>query len=198
MKDAYRLLAPFYSQISGWVFGENRKEANRYFLEILPFDKVLMIGGGDGSDYQFLSKKLSGDYWERSQSMLALASRNLKETSLDFHLGHFSGNGKYDLICLPFVLDSFKDEELEVFLKKITVNLKENGRLVFSDFFPPVGFRQKVVHGLMIGFHRLFSDYRRKEIPEYSRFFEKAGWQLLEEKSWKGGWIKAQVYELAD
>lgn len=198
MKDPYRILAPFYSQISGWVFGDRRREANVHFLGKYPLDKVLIIGGGDGADYSGLEEQLTGDYWEKSPAMLRLAKRNLEKSGLQFHLGDFSGTEKYEIICLPFVLDSFLEEELEVFLVKISSHLRENGRVLFSDFFPPVRFGQKFLYRLMITFHRLLAGYRRKEVPNYSEFFEKTGWYREEEKTWANGWIRAQVYRRAD
>lgn len=196
MSDAYRLLAPWYSRLSRLVFGEKRKEANRYFFQQTPLGRVLILGGGDGTDYRGLEGSLRGAYWEKSEAMLRLARKNLEKADLAFHLGAFSGAEKFDLICLPFVLDSFLDEELDAMLKKIRSNLTEKGMVVFSDFFPPDTTWQRVLLCIMLLAHRILVAYRRKDLPDYTRFFEKNGWELVSEKTWGKGWIRAQCYQV--
>lgn len=171
-------------------------EANRYFLRKSTLGRVLILGGGDGTDYLGLEEKLSGAYWEKSEAMLRLARKNLEKADLTFHLGGFSGGGKYDVICLPFLLDSFLEEEIDDFLKKIQSNLTEKGMVVFSDFFPPDSTWQKVLLRIMLLAHRFLVAYGRKDLPNYAWFFEKNGWVLVSEKTWSRGWIRTQRYQV--
>lgn len=198
MKDSYRFLAPVYSKISALAFGKTREVASISFLEKLDGKRILIIGGGDGSAFKPLAKSLSGHYWELSPSMLHLAKWNLKNSGLSFHLGEFQGGEMFDFICLPFVLDTFLDEEFPEFLQKIRESLAPSGRVFLSDFFPPQHFSQKLFHQGIIWFHRMMTNHRRNDLPHYTRFFDQAGFSLLEEKNWKSGWIRAQLYEFRE
>lgn len=193
--DRYRLVAPFYSALSRLVFGDQLKKSKTIFLKDVVAKKILFIGGGDGSDYQEIQKEIRGEFWELSAAMLEKARKNLFKSGLDFHLGNFKSAQKFDLICLPFVLDTMPDEELESFLFSLKKNLDPDGKVVLSDFFEPVNFRQKVLHQLMMRFFRLTTGHRRKDIPGYEVAFEKAGFCLSQEEKLMKGWVKAQLWK---
>lgn len=194
--DAYRRVAPFYSALSRLVFGDQLKQSKTIFLKELSAKKILIIGGGDGLDYEEIHEDMSGEFWELSVSMLGQAKKNLGNSRLSFHLGNFKSNQKFDLICLPFVLDTLPDEELERFLFSFKKNLNPDAKVFMSDFFEPVSFRQKALHQLMIGFFRLSTGHRRKDIPDYELAFGKAGFKLSQEKKLLKGWVRAQLWIL--
>ena len=194
--DAYRWISPFYSRLSRLVFGNRLRDSKIIFLRDLAAKRILIIGGGDGSDYEEMQNEIGGEFWERSVSMLDQAKENLENSGLSFHLGNFKSNQKFDLICLPFVLDTMPDEELESFLFSFKKNLNPNGQVFMSDFFEPVSFRQKLLHHLMIRFFRFATGHRRKDIPDYELAFEKAGFKLSQEKKLLKGWVRAQLWEL--
>lgn len=158
--------------------------------------RILIIGGGDGSDYVEMQNEIGGEFWELSISMLDEAKKNLENSGLSFHLGNFKSNQKFDLICLPFVLDTMPDKELETFLFSFKKNLNSNGQVFMSDFFEPVSFRQKLLHLLMIRFFRLVTGHKRKDIPDYELAFEKTGFKLSKGKKLLKGWVRAQLWEL--
>ncbi len=194
--DAYRWIAPFYSRLSRLVFGDWLKESKIIFLRDLSTKRILIIGGGDGSDYEEKQKEIQGEFWELSVSMLDQAREKLENSDLSFHLGNFKSNQKFDLICLPFVLDTLPDEELESFLFSFKINLNPDGKVFLSDFFEPVSFRQKLLHQLMICFFRITTEHRRNDIPDYELAFEKAGFKLSQEKKLLKGWVRAQIWKL--
>ncbi len=169
--------------------------ANTCFLEKLKEKKVLIIGGGDGVSYRKLSKELNGEFWEISASMLTRAKQNLQKSGLEFHLGHFQSDQKFDLISLPFVLDTMRDAEILNLLKSLRGKLTQSGRLVLSDFFQPQTKGQTLLHWGMLSFFRLFAGHERKNIPDYESLLMKAGFQRVREKKWRGGWIRAQIWE---
>ena len=194
--DAYHWVAPFYSRLSSLVFGDRLRESKTIFLRDLPAKGILIIGGGDGSDYEEFQDDMSGQFWELSISMLDQAKKNLEKSELSFHLGNFKSDQKFDLICLPFVLDTLPDEELENFLFSFKKNLKPDGQVFLSDFFEPITFMQKILHQLMISFFRLATGHRRKDVPDYKSAFGKSGFKLSQEKKLLRGWVKAQLWEL--
>lgn len=192
--DAYRWISPFYSRLSRLAFGNRLRDSKTIFLRELTAKRILIIGGGDGSDYVKMQNEIGGEFWELSVSMLDQAKKILENSGLSFHLGFFNSGEKFDLICLPFVLDTMPDKELETFLFSFKKNLNSNGRVFMSDFFEPVSFRQKLLHPLMICFFRFVTGHRRKDIPDYKGAFEKAGFKLLQEEKFLKGWVKAQIW----
>jgi len=194
--DPYRWISPFFSRLSRLAFGNRLRDSKTIFLRDLAAKRILIIGGGDGSDYVEMQNEIGGEFWELSISMLDQAKKNLENSALSFHLGNFKSNQKFDLICLPFVLDTMPDEELETFLLSFKKNLNSNGRVFMSDFFEPVSFRQKLLHHLMIRFFRFVTGHRRKDIPDYEPAFEKSGFKLSQEKKLLKGWVRAQLWEL--
>lgn len=194
--DAYRWIAPFYSRLSKLVFGDRLKESKTIFLRDLSAKKILIIGGGDGSDYEEIQKEIQGEFWELSVSMLDQARENLEKSRFSFHLGKFKSDQKFDLICLPFVLDTMPDEELESFLCSFKKNLNPDGKVFMSDFFEQLSFRQKLLHQLMISFFRFVTGHRRNDLPDYELAFQKAGFKLSQEEKLMKGWLRAQLWEL--
>jgi ubiquinone/menaquinone biosynthesis C-methylase UbiE len=194
--DAYRRIAPFYSALSRLVFGDQLKQSKTIFLEDISAKKILIIGGGDGSDYMEIQDKIQGEFWELSKSMLDQARNNLGKSGLSFHLGKFNSDRKFDMICLPFVLDTMQDEELHNFIFSLKKNLSSEGKVFLSDFFQPVNLRQKALNWFMIQFFRRVTGHRRNDIPNYGLAFENAGLKLLQEEKFLKGWVRAQIWEL--
>ncbi len=194
MKDAYRWLAPVYSRLSRLVFGNTLQEANQWFLAPGLEYFYVIFGGGDGESYRKWAEQLRGEFWEKSPAMLNLAKKNLAGSALKFRLGEFDLSEKADFILLPFVLDTWSDAEIEAWVNRLKGHLKPQGKVVLSDFFPPSNFLQKAVLSVMIFFFRRFAAHTRKDLPDYGYFFEKASFRKRDEKVWKNGWIRAQVW----
>lgn len=194
MKDPYQRIAPIYSKLSRLVFGQSLNKANQWALGQIKEKTVVIIGGGDGESYADVAQELRGEFWEKSEAMLKLAQKNLAKSSLRFHLGDFDSGIKADFILLPFVLDTLRDEELESLIQKLKSNLNPGGKVVLSDFFPPVTFLQGVVLKVMILFFRLITSHSRMDLPDYPGHFIRAGFRKIEEKSWKKGWIRSQTW----
>jgi hypothetical protein len=193
MRDEYRLLAPFYQVISQAVFGRDLLEANQSFHE--GNKKVLILGGGDGLAYRDFKQNIHGEFWELSLSMIRLAEKNLEGSKLKFYHGTWPGLGEFDRIDLPFVLDTMSDAEIKNLLVQLKSALSDQGQVIVTDFFAPVSFGQKIIQKSMIWFFRAFTSHQRKDLPAISRFFKNEGFELIEEKSWRRGWIRAQRWQ---
>ncbi|WP_339703744.1 class I SAM-dependent methyltransferase [Algoriphagus aquimarinus] len=197
MKDHYSFLAPFYNRLTKLVFGDQLMLAKTNFAENLSRKRILIIGGGDGLDYQEFQDQLSGEYWEISQAMLSKAKINLAESDLIFHLGFFQAEkGKlFDEVWLHFVLDTMKDEEIVSLLKEIRKSIKPDGRIYLVDFFAPINLYQQFLNRSMITFFRIVTKHKRASIPDYERIFLANNWKRNSEKEFLKGWVKAQVWE---
>lgn len=194
MKDQYRLVGRIYRPLSRLVFGKKLSQANVHFLSQYLSGKTLIIGGGEGYDYREFQDRLSGEYWELSESMLNKAKENLQSSELSFHLGNFPSSGPFDLVLLPFVLDTLTDEQIPTFLHRVDQYLKSGGKVILSDFFKTDSVGQSFVTALMISFFRLVAGHSRKDLPDHTSWLSAQGWILKEEKVWKNGWIRAQVW----
>ncbi|MHA7131812.1 class I SAM-dependent methyltransferase [Algoriphagus namhaensis] len=196
MKDFYSLVAPFYSGLARVVFGDVLKQAKLAYICPKSDRRILLIGGGTGEDYSVMASEMSGDFWERSASMLRRAKKNLAQAQLHFYQGDFTQSDlqTYDEIWLHFVLDTIPDEDMEIFLQGCLKRLKPDGNLILADFFEPVHWKQKLVHGLMLIFFRVFTSHPRQNTPDYALYLGNSGFTLVSETRFRKGWIRSQLW----
>ncbi len=197
VKDHYNFLAPFYNRLSKLGFADQLMQAKSYFVENLSKKRLLIIGGGDGLDYQDFQSQLSGEYWEISHAMLSKAKVNLAESNLTFHLDFFQAEkGKlFDEVWLHFVLDTMEDEEIVDLLEEIRKSMTAQGRIYLADFFPPKNTYQRFMNRSMILFFRITANHKRTNLPDYEGIFLAQNWVKNAEKEFLGGWMKAQVWK---
>lgn len=198
MLDAYGCLSRFYQPLSKVVFGGDLVEANQAFIAENLGKKIHIIGGGDGTSYQVFGEKLEGVFWEKSPAMIRLAQRNLKGSGLEFRLGEFAPleSEEVEVVILPFVLDTLRDEEIRTLLQQIKKTMSPNSLLIVSDFFPAKTFGQGVLEKVMLWFFRWAAKHPRKDIPFLPLFLEKEGFRLVDRRTWRKGWIFSAVYNL--
>lgn len=194
MADDYGLLAPIYQPLSRLVFGEDLLEANRAFLDLGRGKRSLILGGGDGLAYRGWDRSYSGEYWDTSASMATRAKRNLGKSGIEVNCGSWPGKGKYDVVFLPFILDSLPDVEISELILQIYKSLNPGGLVVLSDFFPPGSFIQKTLQQLMITGFRMVTRHPRRDLPDFVAFFDSKSWRLVHEKTWRKGWVRARVF----
>lgn len=195
MSDAYGFLAPIYQPISRLVFGKDLFYANQAFLEDCEEKKILILGGGDGIAYRHFGENIRGEYWDSSPNMAEIARKNLHASGLKVNAGTWPGTGNFDQILLPFILDTLSDIEIKNLLSQVKSALSHQGHVTISDFFEPVSFGQKLIQKTMIGFFRTFAAHQRKDLPAITQIFESQGFELIEEKIWRNGWIRAQLWK---
>ncbi|SIO22629.1 class I SAM-dependent methyltransferase [Algoriphagus halophilus] len=200
MKDSYGFIAPYYNRLAKLVFGNQLALAKQSFISDLRKKKVLIIGGGDGKDYQIYQEGLQGDYWELSQAMLELAKKNLPKSSLNFQWGYFRQveDQTYDEIWLHFVLDTMLDSEIVELLDQLKKSLVPSGSIFLVDFFQPTTLKSKVLQFLMISFFRIAAQHKRKNTPDYEELFKRCLWEKEEEHIFLKCWIKAQLWKKSD
>ncbi|WP_161971810.1 class I SAM-dependent methyltransferase [Algoriphagus kandeliae] len=197
MKDQFRWVTSWYRPLSRLIFGDQLSNANRQFLSADLKGNILIIGGGDGLDYVDFAKTWRGEYWELSNAMLEKAKTNLQDSKLSFHLGSFSSTTTFDWVLLPFVLDTMSDSDIRELLGKIKKQLKPEGKLILSEFFQTKNFCQKIITKLMIWFFKFTASHPRSNLPNYEQWFRDFGFELVEEKKWRNGWIRSQIWEVS-
>lgn len=194
MSDDYGFLAPIYQPLSRLIFGKDLIDANLAFNDLARGKKSLIIGGGDAVSYRDWDADFSGEYWDSSSKMADLAKVNLAKTKLKVNCGKWPGHGKFDVIFLPFVLDTIPGDEIGKIMMQVRSGLSTEGKIVVSDFFPPRTFFQSLIQLLMIFGFRTFAGHPRKDLPDIPGLMDQAGFRLVSEKIWRKGWIRAQVY----
>ena len=198
MKDHYSFLAPFYNSLTKVVFGQNLRLAKACFIKDLNEKRILIIGGGDGKDYQDYQKHLKGEYWELSSSMLQKSKSNLSKSGLTFNLGLYKTKPTqlFDEVWLHFVLDTMKDEEIVGLLEEARKSLSPAGRLYLVDFFKAKTPYQHFMTWAMISSFRILVKHKRTNLPDYEELLSRAKWVKSEEKHFLRGWVKSQVWAL--
>ncbi len=194
MSDAYGFLAPIYQPLSKFIFGDDLVAANSVFSALSRGKRSLIIGGGDAVAYRDWDGNYLGEYWDTSYKMSVLARQNLLQSKVRIHCGSWPGTGKFDVVVLPFVLDTMSDPDITKLIGKIADSLNPAGKVILSDFFSTTAFSQRLLQALMITGFRVFVQHSRANLPNIGDFFSSDSWELLEENIWKGGWIRAQVY----
>lgn len=197
MSDAYGFLAPIYQPLSRLVFGRDLLDANQAFSVLGSGKKCLIIGGGDGVAYRDWGADYRGEYWDYSPKMAELAKQNLSRTRIQVNCGKWPGRGEFDVVFLPFVLDTIPEQEIGKIILQIRLCLAPKGKVVVSDFFPPRTFNQMLIQQMMILGFRVLAAHPRRDLPNISQRMKQAGFSLRNEKIWRKGWIRAQVYGLA-
>ncbi|MEB2776120.1 class I SAM-dependent methyltransferase [Algoriphagus sp. D3-2-R+10] len=196
MKDHYSLLAPFYNPLVRLVFGDQLQFSKTCFLRRDRLSNTLIIGGGDGRDYQAFQRDIQGEYWEISEAMMKRARQNLNGSNLDFKLGYFRYQPQVDFgeILLHFVLDTMSDGQIKSLLMEVKKCMKPESRIYFADFFAPKKLSQKILNYSMISFFRIVVGHIRPSLPKYEDIFLECGFRKTSERSFLDGWVKAQVW----
>ncbi|HSF52393.1 MAG TPA: hypothetical protein VLA71_01505 [Algoriphagus sp.] len=195
MSDAYGFLAPIYQPLSRVVFGGDLVEANQTFNDLARDKKCLIIGGGDAVAYRDWNADFAGEYWDSSLKMAELAKVNLSKTKVNVNCGKWPGQGEFDVVLLPFVLDTIPEKKIEKFILLVSSCLTLEGKVIISDFFPPQTILQYLIQQLMIIGFRIFAGHPRRDLPDIRKVMDQVGLKFSKEKIWRKGWIRAQVYE---
>ena len=194
MSDAYGYLAPIYQPLSRLVFGPDLLNANRAFLDLGRGKRALIIGGGDGLAYRDWDRSFAGEYWDTSIAMTKIGRRNLGRSGIEVNCGRWPGKGEFDVVFLPFVLDTLPDPDITELIHQIQMSLNPGGLIIVSDFFPPGTLAQKVLQQLMITCFRIITRHPRRDLPDLTFLFDPKTWRLVSEKTWRKGWIRAWVF----
>lgn len=195
MSDAYGFLAPIYQPIARLVFGLDLLNANRAFLDLGRKKRSLIIGGGDGLAYRDWDKNFVGEYWDTSPAMAKIAKRNLEKSGIEVNCESWPGKGEFDVVFLPFVLDTLPDPDITELVHHIQKSLNPGGLIIISDFFPPGTLVQKALQQLMITGFRIIARHQRSDLPDLAAFFDPKIWRLTSLQTWRKGWIQARVFE---
>jgi SAM-dependent methyltransferase len=173
--------------------------------------RALIVGEGNGRFIEQLLRAHSAvevDCLDASGRMLDLARRRLHRdypTGLNrvrFQQSDILTVGltnRYDLIVTHFVLDCFEGDELKRLVAKLAGEASPNCVWLLADFTVPQGGWRKV-HAvlwiaMMYAFFRLTTNIRASKLTDPAGLLQRAGFALRQEKRWRAGMVKSQVWE---
>ena len=151
MPRSFDNLARHYQLLERMLFGNQLALARRKALDDLPIhpNKILLIGDGDGrfcqdiltarADTEIVSIDSSPRMLDQARKRLVDANLNPQRVDFveeDVRQYDFP-KSEYDFIALNFVLDCFRQEELDSLLPRIEASLKPTGYIGYSDFAIP-------------------------------------------------------------
>lgn len=163
-KFRYTVYAPGYD-ILGTIFSSSRKKAIEQ-LNILPGDKVLLVGAGTGLDLEFVPAGALVTATDITPSMI----EKVKKRSIEFNLGvealvmdgqqlSFSDNS-FDKILLHLILAVIPDPV--ACLREAERVLKPGGKISVFDKFVPANRKVSFIRRILNPFtNLLFSDITR-------------------------------------
>ncbi|WP_236252696.1 class I SAM-dependent methyltransferase [Echinicola sp. 20G] len=199
-RNLYDKVVFFYDQLAALILGKGYRESKLTFLDqINNGDKVLIVGGGTGSNLPQIVSRVGKEgkvyYVEASEKMIKKAKKNTKAVghgNIEFiHQSDFHDLPlkKFDVIITQYLMDILPEKELDNLFGELQKRVRQNTKWVFTDFFDKPGRRW--LQFVMIQFFRITTKNPRNDLPNYKFFFDKYGWNISDSKNHKGGWIRS-------
>ncbi|QNL20617.1 class I SAM-dependent methyltransferase [Hyphobacterium sp. CCMP332] len=144
MTNNYGIIAPFYDLLKKIVFGQSLIKAECIHLNgVSQESKLLVVGCGSSEFLEHIdtSKFKCINCIDKSAKMCEKSRKRRDNLNLadkiriekkDFK--NFGSSVKYDVIALPFFLDSQKFNDIPLILDKCHSMLAEQGSLIITDF----------------------------------------------------------------
>ena len=149
----YRLWSPVYDAVLGGFFSKGRVKA-LIAADILPGEKVLLVGVGTGADFPYIPEgaqaigiDLCEAMLDRAKARLPLPGRDIRLQVEDAMALPFE-DASFDVVLMNLILSVVPDPVL--CMKETLRVLKPNGRIVIFDKFLPdgtkPGFRRRIAN----------------------------------------------------
>ncbi|WP_215224218.1 class I SAM-dependent methyltransferase [Echinicola shivajiensis] len=203
-KNLYDRVVFFYDDLASLVLGKGHLESKRAFLDrITKGNNVLYIGGGTGTNLPEILEQVGEEgkvfFVEASQKMIDKAKKgvpdSLRGRVLFLKEDDFMKmpNHQFEIIITQFLLDLLTESDLEVLFDEVDKRCKRETKWIFTDFLDHPN--RKILQYIMIWFFRLVTKNPRKDLPNYSKYFENYGWGIKSKMSFKKDWIQAWFCE---
>ena len=195
----FDLVAPYYDRLARLAFGRSLIRAQQWGVDqVRSGSRVLVLGGGTGATLpDMLARKPAHIlYVEASEAMLAKARQRTPPTApITFIVGTESaiaGNEQVDAILLPFVLDLYPADMLQVhMLPTLLKHLRTDGQLIVTDFDQPRAYWQHAYMWLMLRFFRLTADVAVRQWTNWPNALRQAGLTEQSGRSFRSGQIRS-------
>jgi hypothetical protein len=194
----YDTIAPFYDRLKRLVFGSHLDRAESYYLDrIGPNAKVLILGGGSGSNLNLIDQEANITFVELSQVMIKKArahrAYNVRFINTDFL--QFENGDYYDWIICPFFLDVFAEEDLDRVIKRISSIASSQASIIVTDFQS-----KKIWHSifsfLMYVFFKLVTNMKPLQLLNIHKYLKNNFLRTKEESFFMSGFIFSRIYSI--
>jgi hypothetical protein len=194
----YDTIAPFYDRLKRLVFGSHLDRAESYYLDrIGPNAKVLILGGGSGSNLNLIDQEANITFVELSQVMIKKArahrAYNVRFINTDFL--QFENGDYYDWIICPFFLDVFAEEDLDRVIKRISSIASSQASIIVTDFQS-----KKIWHSifsfLMYVFFKLVTNMKPLKLLNIHKYLKNNFLRTKEESFFMSGFIFSRIYSI--
>ena len=194
--NRFDLIAPWYDFIGKLVFGNSIIKSQSYFIsEIKESHTVLILGGGTGKLLSQTPKCERIHFVDLSQKMIDRAKKRGSKSSINFIQADFLTHdfaSRYDVIICPFFLDCFNETHLQQAILKVKNLLKEDGKLIVTDFQQTNG--NKFLLKLMHYFFKIFASLESKRLKSIHQEVELVGFSEVESKYFYRNMIFSRLY----
>ncbi|SMG25127.1 Methyltransferase domain-containing protein [Marivirga sericea] len=194
----FNRLAGFYDFLKGLVFGNELHQAITYFLSHTPLNsEVLIIGGGTGQLLANFKPTHKITYLELSEAMIIRARKVRSGAEVNFvqaDILEWKSEVEFDLVITPFVLDCFKEKQLNLIYPKLKNLLKKRGKWIQTDFYPKNRV-QKLLIKIMYSFFRLSAGLETKQLPDFNKLFDKHNFICTGKACFYHSMVESKIYQ---
>jgi len=194
----------FYDKLSRLVYGKALVNAQVYLLSFAPAgSKILIAGGGTGWILEELTKLhpsgLTIIYAEVSANMIALSKkRNTGKNQVTFindAVENITLPHDFDVIFTPFLFDNFLEDTMAKVFNHLHSILKPGGLWLNADFQLTGKWWQQVLLKTMFVFFKVLCRIEASKLPAIEKYFNEAGYGVVDERTFFNDFIVARVYE---
>ncbi len=157
---------------------------------------LLVVGGGSGRHLEALIQR-SGHttYLELSNRMIEISQQRFGSQEITFLYGDEKIlEGEFDVILLPFVLNSYDQTQLHEVLVHLKQHLTTDGLIAISDFNPNAGWLQRLYRGFLYWGFRILTGAGVTKLVDYLSLLESEGFEEVASKSFLVGNYRASVF----
>jgi len=166
-----------------------------FFSHIRPDSRILIVGGGIGTELSGLNQLLPGtrvDFVDHSPSMILRAR---KQPQAYLEVGYYSTldeilQYRYDHIFFHFFLDLYSQTDVECFLRKAMGLLYSHGKISVVDFQYSSAVKNLLIR-IMYLVYRSFVPTAASCLPDFYSAYQKCGLSIEQERQLEGRMIMA-------
>jgi len=206
-------IAHVYALLEKLLWGNQLQTARLHARSFVhPDAPTLLLGDGDGrfsTALHLLYPGLDITSVEISRSMnqlamrrrkrLGLSNESYRQVEMDLRLWEPPLH-KYEMVVLHFVTDCLIPDENRALAQSMVRTLKPGGSVMLTDFvIPASGFSKWRARGsvaLMFGLFRSLCSLQTRQLHNYWKFFEEAGFECIQSDYFASGCIRSSQLRL--
>jgi tRNA (cmo5U34)-methyltransferase len=206
VRKGFNRLSPAYDFLARLFFGKKLALSQSCFLpELKKCRTALIFGGGTGrilSEMMALQLAEHYVYVDISDRMIAKAKKRTAAVKgkVDFICGSYETipSLSFNLVVTPYVLDCFKEQELNAAMHALAARTAPGAEWLFVDFHVPekggMKFLSRVSIRTLYFFFNAVCGLGVNRLPDFSTHFSRLGWTVKKERQFLGGMLSAKIY----